>query len=323
MKDTDDLNLRQLDFTLLLVLRALLRHRRTTTVAEELGLSQSAVSHALRRLRRIFGDTLFVRRAYGLEPTRYAIELGPKIDALLRDARAALGATADFDPATTDRVFRLCAPDHIASLLVAPMVDILKAEAPGARFTLRVALGPEALQLLRRDEIDLALGQFQWPLNEFASTLIYVDDYCIIAREDHPRLTGPITKEAFEALDHITISTTGELHTYTDEHLRELGVTRRVIAAVPRFSTIFDIVGRTDAIAFVPLRLAWAYAKPFGVAVHRPPFMTIPMRNLAVRRADGDAGLEWLCERIGQALEVEKSKTKRAPSKRVRIAEER
>src|SRR5690349_9146823 len=121
MSDIDSAKIAQLDGGLLLVLRELLRLRRTTPVAERLRLSQSAVSHALGRLRRLFGDPLFVRRPHGLEPTRHALELGPRIDALLESLNDALGLSARFDPATTTRGFRLAAPDSITTLL-APML---------------------------------------------------------------------------------------------------------------------------------------------------------------------------------------------------------
>jgi DNA-binding transcriptional LysR family regulator len=126
-------NLRQLDGTLLLVLQALLRERKTTAVARMLGMSQSAVSHALSRLRELFDDPLFVRQAHGLLPTRHALELAPRIDALLLAADEALGLAHDFDPRVARRAFRLGAPDYLAALLAPALLVSFSKHAPHAK----------------------------------------------------------------------------------------------------------------------------------------------------------------------------------------------
>ena len=118
--DIGEDKIRQLDGSLLLVLRELLRQRRTTLVAKRLGLSQSAVSHALSRLRELFGDPLFVRQPHGLAPTRHALALAPQIDALLESMRGALGLADAFDPGSSERGFRIGAPDHLATLIAPP-----------------------------------------------------------------------------------------------------------------------------------------------------------------------------------------------------------
>src|ERR1700681_3506923 len=103
MSNIDTVNIRRLDGGLLLVFRGLLRRRQTTAVARELGLSQSAVSHALTRLRDLFGDPLFIRRSHGLEPTQRALELGPRIEALINAIGEAVSAETGFDPARSRR----------------------------------------------------------------------------------------------------------------------------------------------------------------------------------------------------------------------------
>src|SRR5690349_4218764 len=132
MPDIDVAKISQLDGSLLLVLRELLVQRRTTLVAQRLGLSQSAVSHALGRLRWLFGDPLFVRRAYGLEPTRHALELAPRIEALVASMGEALGAAASFVPATTTRGFRLAAPDGVTTLIAPGLLRAFDKHAPRA-----------------------------------------------------------------------------------------------------------------------------------------------------------------------------------------------
>ena len=100
-------HLRRLDFSLLLLFRELVRHRRTTAVAERIGLSQSAVSHSLARLREIFDDPLFLRKSDGLQPTQRALELLPRVEALIKLACETVSAFDRFEPDQSDRLFRL------------------------------------------------------------------------------------------------------------------------------------------------------------------------------------------------------------------------
>lgn len=302
MADIDTIKIRQLDFTLLLVLRALLRHRRTTAAATELRLSQSAISHALARLRRIFGDPLFERRPHGLEPTRFALALGPRVDALLRDASEALGASAEFDPAEDARDFRIAAPDHIGPLIAAPLLKTFARTAPRSRFALRLALGAEALDQVRRDEVDVALGRFQRALDGFRVDPLYVDQYALIARRNHPHIKGRVTKALFAELDHVTISLAGDFRALTDDDVRDLGLKRRIVATTPRFMTAFDAVSRTDAVAIAPMRLAARYASLFKLETHALPVALRPIRVVAVRRVHPDPAVDWLNAQLRACL---------------------
>src|SRR3569623_518493 len=117
MSDFDLNQIRRLDGGLLLVFRELLRPRRASEVADRLVLSPSASSHALTRLRDLFGDPLFVRRPHGFEPTRRAEELGPKIEALIELAGQTLTTDAGFAPARSRRRFRFAAPEFVTALI--------------------------------------------------------------------------------------------------------------------------------------------------------------------------------------------------------------
>src|SRR5664279_2655950 len=136
MSDIDTSNIRRIDGGLLLVFRGLLRRRRTTVVAQELGLSQSAVSHALTRLRDVFGDPLFIRRSHGLEPTRRALELGPRIDALLDRIGETFRKASAFDPGRSERSFAISAPEFITALIGADLVGAFRRLAPRAHFAI-------------------------------------------------------------------------------------------------------------------------------------------------------------------------------------------
>src|ERR1700742_3720948 len=134
MSDFDLNQIRRLDGGRRLVFRELLRTRRASVVAERLGLSPSAISDALTRLRDLFDDPLFVRRPHGFEPTRRAEELGPKFEALIELTGQTLAKTAGFAPSLSRRSFRFAAPEFVTALIGAPLINQLKAAAPDVAF---------------------------------------------------------------------------------------------------------------------------------------------------------------------------------------------
>src|SRR3990167_3430386 len=160
MSDIDSANIRKLDGGLLLLWRELMRQGRATAAGERLGLSQSGVSHALGRLREVFGDPLFLRRPHGLVPTRRALDLAPRIELLTSLTQEAMGGQGAFDPAASARQFHIGAADFVTSLVCAPLLSRLKAAAPGVSVAFRTLVGAAAFDALRRGEIDLALGRF-------------------------------------------------------------------------------------------------------------------------------------------------------------------
>jgi DNA-binding transcriptional LysR family regulator len=298
MRDIDEGKIRMLDGSLLLVLHELLQKRRTTLVAKRLGLSQSAVSHALARLRVLFDDALFVRKPYGLEPTRYALELSPRIDAVLDAMRSALGQRAAFEPAVSTRSFRIAAPDHLTTLLAPILLRAFSSEAPRARFAFSQRLGQDALEALGQDEIDLALGRFATRAPSAVSVPLFDDRYCVVARKQNPRLRGKLTRALYEKLDHVQVSVSGDFRSLELEPAGEERVPRNTVAAVPRFLIAFAVVAQSNAVCVVPRRLARAHMASFGLAVHALPFKLEPIRMVAMQRAQADAGVAWLLETI-------------------------
>jgi DNA-binding transcriptional LysR family regulator len=303
MTDIDLAKIRQLDGSLLLVFRELIHERRTTTVATRLGLSQSAVSHALARLRELFGDPLFVRRSNGLQPTRHALEVAPLVEEIIRVAQNALGAAERFDPRTSARHFRLGAADFMCTLLAAPLLQAFEREAPQARFSFRFLVGSAALEALRRDEIDLALGRFRTLPKGFVVDPLLQEGLCVIARKGHPKVRGSINLETYLALGHVLVSISGELVGLADAALHAQGISRRVVASVPRFLIACAAVAQTDAIATIPRSLAARYAEPLGLQVVAPPFADEPFPVVAVRRQQPrtDPSIAWLLDQVRSA----------------------
>ena len=296
-------DLRRLDFMLLLVLTEAVRRRKLTEVARTLGVTQAAVSHAVARLRDLFGDELFLRRPQGVEPTARALELAEQAELVLGGAAQLLAAPEPFDPARLFRTVRVVALDYAAALLV-DVLEELRAEAPGLSLAVRAPTAGGAL--LERGEVDLALGSGPGRSDRLRVDFLCRERYLTIARADHPALGAGVRLDldAFCRLPHAMVSPGGAMRGAVDRALARLGRSRRVILAASNFLSVLDAVGRTDLIATVPARLAQQQAARFGLVIHEPP-LDLPGFPVSVarhRRSDGDAALDFIVRHLQAAL---------------------
>jgi len=299
-----DLNkIRRLDGTLLLVLRELLRRRQASAAAARLGLSPSAVSHALTRLRELFDDPLFIRRPHGLEPTRRALELGPRIEALIDMAGHALTPDGAFDPAASDRWFAIGASEYVAALIGGRLVEAMRAQAPAAAFAITTHSHTRTLDALRRGELDLALGRFGPAPPGLVRETLFEDRYCVAARVGHPEIgpeSGPrLDPAAYARIGHIFSAASGE--NTSEEPVPD----RRdiaTLAVVPRWLTALTMAAASDALVSCPRRLAERMAGPLGLQVLDPPFNQAPFAVHVVRReGPADPAVDWLLAQVRAA----------------------
>lgn len=296
MSEFDHVQLRRLDPTLLLVFAEAVRTRRLSVVAARLGLTPSAVSHAVARLRDVFGDPLFVRRATGVEPTARALALAVPVEEALAALTRALAEGRDFDPARLVRTFRVNALDYTVSLVAPTLAAAVATTAPGVFLSFRTQGRAETLRALAAGETDLGIGVFEPVPAGFVATPLYLERFVTVARARHPRLATGLDLDRFVALDHLLVSGSGDRTGPVDEALARLGRARRVIAAVPQFLAALAVVQTTDAVVTVPESLARAYAGLFGLAVHETPVAVPPFAVVAVRGplSATDRAVSWL-----------------------------
>jgi DNA-binding transcriptional LysR family regulator len=314
MREFDNLQIRKVDAGLLLIFRELMQRRRASDVAQHLGLSASAISHALGRLRDLFGEPLFIRRSHGLEPTQKAVELAPAVERLLTMIDEVVSPERGFDPGQSHRRFRIGCPDWLTSLISAELVGAFQTEAPGATFSTRYAIHDQALRAVRRGEADVALGSFGPIPEAFVAEPLFEDHYCVIARRGHPLIVGG-------RLDRRTYATAG--HVYVGNPDGALGddtpIDRPLMDAtygelptaglistqgyVPAWETAMLAVSGTDVLADCPHSLAQRFADTLGLQVLAPPFKPFRFTIQAVRRADAtDAGVDWLMAKVRDAV---------------------
>ena len=203
MSDIDLDDIRRMDGGLLLIFRELYRLRRTTAAATQLGLSQSAVSHALSRLRDLFGDPLFLRLPHGLEPTRRAVDLAPRIDALIDLIGGTISPDPRFDPSRSRRNFNVAGTEYAVGLIDGDFVRRLRAETSSLTFTYQHMRGHWAVDALKRGRIDLVLGRFESLPEGLVGRRLFEDRYCVVARQGHPVLRDQIDGRRWAAAGHI------------------------------------------------------------------------------------------------------------------------
>ena len=296
MSELSTSELRRLDLTLLLVFLGLLRHRKALDVAAELGLTQSAISQSLKRLRDIFGDELFLRRPHGMEPTATALALETPVAAAVDALRGALGAARSFDPATATGLVRAAALDAEQAVLIPPLAARLRHLAPGLTLTVLPLGRGAAMEALAEGRADLVLG-YAWDLPDAISVEPLYDESFLVAGRPEALPQAPrISLDDYCAADHILISPGGDLRGVVDDQLQAMDRRRRVILGLPAFLPALAAVAASEALVTLPARLARAFAPGFGLVTAEPP---IPVRTFAVsvfwhRRNDADPKTTWL-----------------------------
>lgn len=305
MREFSKSELRRLDVTLLLVFVGLLRHRKALAVADELGLTQSGVSQALRRLRDIFDDELFLRRPHGLEPTALALGLERPVSTAIEALRGALGRAQSFDPASENGVLRIAALDAEQAVIVPGLARALGAEAPG----LRVAVLPlgrvAAIDALTEGRADLALG-FIWDRpDSISAEPLHEETYRVAGPAGALPEAPQLSLEHYLASDHILVSPAGDLRGIVDRVLDGMGRERRVVLAMSAFVPALAAAAETGSLVTLPSQIALAFAPSFGLVTALPPVRIRPFTVSCFwhRRNDRDARLAWVRGRLRAALQ--------------------
>jgi len=292
------MNLRTIDLNLLVILDALLDEAHVSRAAQRLGLTQPAVSAALRRCRALFGDPL-------LDRGRGLMRRTPRGEALRAPLKTLLGevqALIDPPEIPLDQIrqsIRVMIADQIAALLLPQLLDRLQAAAPGIDLVVRTWRGAEqAYTDLLSGDVHLAMSLFDREAEGIDRRHILDEHYVVVMRADHPAAAN-FDRDAWLAFPHVVVSGSGETRTPLDARLAALGHRRRIGIVVPSFMMVPDILLATDFIAMMP-----AHAIPGGlldrIIVHAPPLPVdgFPLHLAWASRARGDRGLMYVTNEL-------------------------
>jgi DNA-binding transcriptional LysR family regulator len=260
MIDAHDSRAAAFDLNLLRLFARLLELRNLTRVAAELGVTQSAVSRSLSRLREAFDDPLLVRVGQRMEPTARAEALRPQVARVLGEA-ARLFETPEIDPATAVGTLRWTSADFAQLVLLPPLARRLDAEAPGIDVEVVPSRFPrEELEAGRLDlTVDVVGVREDQP--GLVQTPLFEEEFACLVREGHPCLReGPLTPARYAALDHVLVAPAGRPGGIVDQVLERQGYRRRVRFTVPSFAVPPGLLLSTDCIVTLPKRVADAAA---------------------------------------------------------------
>lgn len=288
-------DIRSLDIGMLRTFDALMRERSVSRAAARLFLSQPAVSASLNRLRDVFDDPLFTRTGHGVLPTARAQALAPQVKKVLADIASLLEGEQGFDPATSQRIFRIAGSDH-ASHLVLPGLARRFAELHSPIRIVWESTGVSPLaDRLHKGDLDLGVVARIHPPLEMETQLLYEDRYAFVTRHGHPLAGRPLTLGSFCATPQVFLGYgTSALEDLIDETLAKAGRQRPAQIAVSSFGQIVDLLQQTDHAAVIAARVARTHGDK--VLAHQLPFELPGYQMLLCwdARAASDAGLQWL-----------------------------
>ena len=289
--------MRSLDVRDLSLLEALSRTGSVSATAGVLGMSQPSVSLRLGKLREHFEDALFVRTTNGMKPTPRALALAPAVRSALALFEGVEGSERPFDPATSDRLFRICMTNTGQMVVLARLLNRIHSLAPSVRVEV-IELDAATPSRLQSGDADLAMGFTVELQAGFYQQNLFTEHYVCLLRRDHPRITGAMTKRQFLAESHVAVKTAGTSHWTIEKAMSDNGISRRIALWVPSFLGLGEIVANTDLLALAPIHLASALARDKALRHVKVPF---PMDSYGVRqfwheRFHRDGGNRWLRE---------------------------
>jgi DNA-binding transcriptional LysR family regulator len=285
------------DLNFLFMLEALLEEGSVSAAADRLGLSQPAMSHALARLRKRFGDPLFVKTRAGMRPTPTAERIGltsRKVLSLVREEILEVGA---FDPATTTRTFTLGLSDMAATVLLGRITERFARSAPFARLRIVNVRDKDIAPQLEEGLVDLIVGTYAVKTpSVMQQAVLKATEYVCIVRTGHPGVRKSFSLDQFVDIPHVIAVQNPEANDFVDRSLRAKGLSRRVAVEVPSLLSLPKVVADSDCVALVPGALATLSQKITPLRILEPPIKPPApvIRQFWHQRFNADPGLVWL-----------------------------
>lgn len=298
------------DLNLLRVFDAIWREGQVTRAAQSLGLSQSALSSALKRLRDHVGDPLFIKTRRGMEPTPYATQIAVEVEAVLNQVRHRVLAPPRFDPAVTDRWFTLCTSDLGETAFMPVLLRHFALVAPKVRLRCATGTLAQRIEALERGEIDLVLGHYPEIRGaDVMQRLLSSHGVICLTRRGHPSVKKGVILEAdYLAGTHAVLRDEARPLGPVEQYLQAHGIERTVKYVASHFLSIPPVVANTDLIATVPAAAAAAFRNDRRLQHAEPPFKfpRYEIRMYWHRKVHNDAGVRWLRDTIADLWSKER-----------------
>lgn len=308
-----------IDANLLVSLDALLREASVTKAAKRVGLTQSAMSHALGRLREHLGDPLLVRAGRQMVLTPKAEALAPRVAHLVEEMSRIFAPDEGFDPGALARSFSLRTTDHILFVLMPEIDTLLNAEAPHVDLLVS-SLAEHGVEALRHGQCDLVVGVFSDLPSDIRQQALFTDRFVCLVRKEHPVIRSGLSLSQYGAMPHVLVAPRGTPGGIVDRVLAEHGIRRRVARSVPHFLVAPFLVTHSDAVVTISERMAQRISSLLDLTVLEPP-LNLPHYTLTMawhERHDGDPAHRWLRDVLVRAASRLPALERRGESERPR-----
>lgn len=289
------MELNKLDLNLLKTFDAIHRHNNLSAAAVELGLTQPAISAALKRLRGHFDNPLFVRTSHGMRPTPHADTIASRTTRAL-DILREVDQSATFALATTTVHYRIYIND-IGLLVVMPQVlRHVSEQAPHAKISIIDLRPDEVVDAMDRGEVDLAIGYFLGMPNWARQQTLRKTTYICAVRSAHPDIGDSLSIEQFLRARHAIYATSGSPHGIVDETLARMNLSRNVALRVPRFAALPFLIAQSDLLVTIPEDLGQIFSRLIDIKVFAPP---VPLGQFEIKqywheRHHAEPAYRWL-----------------------------
>lgn len=293
-----------IDLNLLVAFDALMSERNVTRAATQVGVSQPAMSAALSRLRKLFGDPLFLRSADGLLPTARARDLSEPIAEALRQIEFTLVKKPQFLPEKASLTFKLGLSDYPAFVLLPSLLQALGTKAPSVSVNVHSFNDrDDAVDLLDAGAIDVALGVPPTHADgRILTRPVLRDEFVTIVANDHPAARRGMSMKNYLELSHVLVSPEGELYGIVDQALAQQGKKRKLALTLPQMFAVPSIIARTSMTATVMKRVALHSPAGRQLALFPPPIALpeVVFDLIWHRRSDTHPAQAWFREFIAE-----------------------
>ncbi|MFO1414285.1 MAG: LysR family transcriptional regulator [Burkholderiales bacterium] len=298
----NEIDLRRIDLNLLVTFEVIMAERSVTRAADRLGRTQSAVSHALARLREQVGDPLLVKSGSVMKPSPHALELIEELRPILRNVQRVLGPRKQFEPATTRRSFRLGLPD-LAMSLFPRFFAAVHDGAPGV--TLEWVTPRESMLLdVAEGQLDAALVPSSLKLPDgVESSMVGALRWACFARKGHPGFARWGLK-TWARWPHASVGVGDTLRSPVSAAAAGAGVARRIAAHVPNFAAVAPLLASTDLLATLPTVVMVDALSTFGIEVRSAPLRIEPLAHAIVwsSRLRQDPANRWIRQKLEDVI---------------------
>ncbi|MDA8646970.1 LysR family transcriptional regulator [Porticoccaceae bacterium] len=309
------MNMSKVDLNLLVYLDVLLRECNVTRAAEELSISQPAMSNSLRRLRDLFGDPILVRTSEGMTPTDRAIELQPLVRTVLAAAEQAILPKTDFDPAASRRIFRIMASDYTEATLVPALLSRLRKQAPKIRLDIMTP-SDVSFHDVERGKVDLVINRFDTLPQSFHQVRLWDDSFsCVVSAQN--AIIKNWNLESYLKAKHVWVSKTGmgvgvgmstddvQRLGWVDDALHKIDVKRDIALFTRHYQAALRLAEQDDLVVTLPSMAACQLENNPNVKILEPPFNIPRMRLKMVWSPllQHDPGHRWIRQLIKQVSE--------------------